>query len=150
MKVYIAGKITDNPGYKEQFAEAEAKLASQGHTTMNPTILPQGFEHSEYMTVCLSMIDVCDGVFFLTNWRDSKGAKAEHRYAKQSRKDILYQEDDVIRDALCKAENEVERLMGKLEEAVKQIKPHYAICANRHGCSDLSCCHDCDNWEWRD
>ena len=26
MKVYIAGKITGNPSYKQQFAEAEKKL----------------------------------------------------------------------------------------------------------------------------
>ncbi|MCK9327740.1 MAG: DUF4406 domain-containing protein [Bacteroidales bacterium] len=93
MKVYIAGKITDNPGHKEQFAEATRTLASQGHTIMNPAILPPGFEHHEYMQVCLSMIDVCEGVFFLNNWQDSKGARLEHKHAKQTRKVMLYQNE---------------------------------------------------------
>lgn len=91
MKVYIAGKITGNPGYKEQFAAVEKELRTQGHTTMNPAVLPDGFEHQEYMRVCFSMIDVCDAVFFLANWQDSIGATMEHNYAELIGKAIMYQ-----------------------------------------------------------
>lgn len=93
MKVYIAGKITGNPNYKRQFAEAEQKLRAQGHTTMNPAVLPDGFEHHEYMRICFSMIDVCDGVFFLNNWQDSAGAIMEHGYAKQGEKELMFQRE---------------------------------------------------------
>ena len=92
MKVYIAGKITGNPDYKQQFAEAEKKLRAQGHTTMNPAVLPDGFEHSEYMQICFSMIDVCDAVFFLDNWRDSIGATMERDYAESIGKVLMFQE----------------------------------------------------------
>ncbi len=92
MKVYIAGKITGNPDYKQQFAEAEKKLREKGHTTMNPAVLPDGFEHQEYMRVCFSMIDVCDAVFFLDNWRDSKGANMEYNYAFEQNKGIMLEE----------------------------------------------------------
>lgn len=90
MKLYIAGKITDNPGYKEQFAEAEKALREQGHTTMNPAVLPEGFEHHEYMKICFSMIDVCEGLYLLDNWQDSKGAKMELEYAIPKGKTIVF------------------------------------------------------------
>lgn len=32
MKVYIAGKITGDPGYRDKFAAAEIQLGWQGHT----------------------------------------------------------------------------------------------------------------------
>ena len=92
MKVYIAGKITGNPSYKQQFAEAEKKLREKGHTTMNPAVLPDGFEHHEYIKICFSMIDVCDAVYFLSNWQDSIGAKMERDYAKSIGKVLMFQE----------------------------------------------------------
>jgi hypothetical protein len=92
VKVYIAGKITGNPDYKQQFAEAEKKLREKGHTTMNPAVLPDGFEHQEYMKICFSMIDVCDAVFFLDNWRDSIGANMEIEYAFAQNKGIMFEE----------------------------------------------------------
>ena len=81
MKVYIAGKITGNPDYKQQFAEAERHLRAQGHTTMNPAVLPDGFEHHEYMKICFAMIDVCDAVYLQINWQGSRGATLERNYA---------------------------------------------------------------------
>ena len=94
MKSYVAGKITDNPDYMEQFAEAEKALKLAGHAVMNPTILPPGFEHHEYMKVCFSMIDVCDAVYVLNNWRDSKGAKMEVEYA-MGKKIVIFQSEAV-------------------------------------------------------
>lgn len=91
MKIYIAGPITGNPRYKKQFTEAEEYLRALGHTPMNPAVLPAGFEHYEYMKICYSMIDVCEGVFFLDNWQKSTGARKEHAYAKQQNKKIMFQ-----------------------------------------------------------
>ena len=92
MKVYIAGKITGNPDYKEQFAEAERHLRAQGHTTVNPAVLPDGFEHHEYMKICFAMIDACDAVYFLSNWKESKGACMEYNYAFEQNKGIMFEE----------------------------------------------------------
>jgi len=89
MKTYIAGKITDNPDYMEQFATAESFLKQNGHFVMNPTVLPPGFEHHEYMKVCFSMIDVCEGIYLLDNWQDSKGAKMEYEYATTNGKMVI-------------------------------------------------------------
>jgi hypothetical protein len=91
MKIYIAGKITDNPNYKEQFAEAEKNFVSQGHTVLNPSFLPFGFEQDEYMAICYSMIDVCEAVCFLSNWKGSKGANKEYDYAEEKGKKMFFQ-----------------------------------------------------------
>jgi hypothetical protein len=90
-KIYIAGKITDCPGYKERFAEAEKMLRTKGYAVMNPAILPDGFTHAEYLYICFSMIDVCGAVYFLDNWHESPGATREFRYASVKRKRLLYE-----------------------------------------------------------
>jgi len=89
LKVYIAGKITDNPDYKSQFAAAETMLRDKGFIPVSPAVLPPGLEHHEYMTICFSMIDVCDGVYLLGNWKDSIGARMEKAYAFQHTKLLL-------------------------------------------------------------
>ena len=90
-KIYIAGKITGDPDYKAKFLIAQKELQSHGHKVMNPAELPEGFEFSEYMKICLAMIDVCDTVYMLNNWGLSKGASIEYLYAQDVGKKILFQ-----------------------------------------------------------
>ena len=95
MKVYIAGKITGDPDYKDKFAKAERDLKKKGYTVMNPAVLPDGFEHHEYMSICFSMIDVCHWVYFLNDWADSKGARLEHEYVLKNNMAMLHQWEEV-------------------------------------------------------
>lgn len=90
MKVYIAGKITGNPNYKAEFAEAEKKLKEKGYIVLNPAVLPEGFEDTEYHHINRAMIDVCDAVYFLPSWIDSKGAHMEMGYTIGKGKIIMY------------------------------------------------------------
>ena len=94
MKIYIAGPITGVENYKEPFDKAESLLQEQGHTTMNPAILPPGFEHHEYMKICFSMVDVCDGIVLLPGWERSKGAEMEYHRATEKKKIIGFHEPD--------------------------------------------------------
>lgn len=82
MKVYIAGKITGNENYREEFARAQAELEKGGHTVLNPAVLPEGMTKGEYMRICFAMIDIADVVMFLPGWQDSEGAKLEKQYCR--------------------------------------------------------------------
>lgn len=95
-KVYIAGKIGGDPRYKEKFEEAEKNLLSSGYIVLNPAVLPEGFEHHQYMHICFAMIDVCDTVYMLRDWKDSKGASAEFAYVVRNGKKIMYQKEEKV------------------------------------------------------
>ena len=91
-KVYIAGKITGLPReeYIQNFKEVEEALSERDFVGINPTCLPEGLEHSEYMHICYGMIDIADAVYFLNNWMDSVGAGLEYHYAKKQGKELFF------------------------------------------------------------
>lgn len=93
MKIYIAGKITGLPNYMELFQSKQTELESQGYTVVNPSkldgILGQDFTHAEYMHICYSLIDICDAVYLLENWMDSKGACMELDYSIEKGKTVV-------------------------------------------------------------
>lgn len=95
MKIYVIGPITGIPDYKERFKEAEEALKAKGHTVMNPAILPEGFEHEEYMHICLSMVEVCEAVVLLKGWTESKGGKVEFVHATGRGMKKYFSADDV-------------------------------------------------------
>ena len=65
MKIYIAGKITGEPNYKEKFDIAATSLEEQGHIVLNPAELPKGMLPAEYMRICVAMIDTADAIYLL-------------------------------------------------------------------------------------
>ena len=87
MKVYIAGKITGDPGYRDKFAAAEIQLGGQGHTVLNPAELPDGMAKADYMRICFAMIDVADAVVFLPDAAESAGARLEMAYCEYIEKE---------------------------------------------------------------
>lgn len=102
MKVYIAGKVTglQKDEIFKKFYESGKQLKKDGHIVMSPAVLVlnEGFEHEDYMHICYAMIDVCDAVFMQKDWQDSKGARMELQYAKDWKKQILY-EDESTKEA---------------------------------------------------
>lgn len=82
MKIYIAGKITGDPNYREKFQKAKNALEAKGYTVLTPSVLPGGMTPADYMRICFAMIDSADAVFFLHDWASSKGARLERQYCQ--------------------------------------------------------------------
>ena len=94
MKIYIAGAITNNPNYIEQFAAAEEKLKAEGHAVINPC-KNSGFEYSEYIDMGLCELMRCDAIYLLKGYENSQGAKLELFYAVTTGK-AIYSEGAII------------------------------------------------------
>lgn len=83
IKVYVAGPMTGLPDFNRgAFFEAGGVLFDNGHIVLNPAVFPDGLEHSDYMKICLPMIDAAEAVVMLPGWEKSKGANMEFQYAQ--------------------------------------------------------------------
>lgn len=88
MKIYIAGKITglDPEDALAEFERAENLVLIAGHTPLNPMRLveqAEGREYGEQLADALTiLLTQAEAVFFLPDWRDSRGATIERFIAK--------------------------------------------------------------------
>lgn len=91
MTIYISGKITNCEDYKLRFSAAEKYLKEQGHKTINPARIDLGENATwqQYMELDLYLLDVCDAIYMLKNWTESRGASAEWGFAKAKGMTIL-------------------------------------------------------------
>jgi hypothetical protein len=92
--VYISGKITGLKDYRKRFKEVEDKLTAEGYLCMNPAILPEGFPYKAYISISIAMLEQCDTIYMMDNWKDSEGAKFELMCAKLLGKKIMYERGD--------------------------------------------------------
>lgn len=88
-KVYIAGMITGNPNFMEDFQKVEDALTAQGYTVINPAKLPKGLTQADYMQICFSEINSSEIVAMLDNWKNSEGALIEKLYGKKTGKLVI-------------------------------------------------------------
>lgn len=83
--VYISGAISGTVNYMSRFAEAEKKLREMGYTVINPARinaqLPPETTYEQYMSMSLFLMDMCDTIYQLKGWENSKGANREYGYA---------------------------------------------------------------------
>ena len=82
--VYISGPITGVENYLFNFNKAEEYLKDLGYQVINPArfnaVLPE-LDYEQYMKVDFALLDLCDSIYMLDGWRDSKGANREYGYA---------------------------------------------------------------------
>lgn len=87
-KVYISGPITGTKDYLEKFEDIETALVlvHQGVEVINPAKvnanLPESTTWEEYMRMSLCMLSMCDGIYMMEGWQQSRGANLEYVYAK--------------------------------------------------------------------
>ncbi|MBB9724688.1 DUF4406 domain-containing protein [Escherichia coli] len=92
-KVYIAGPMTGYENFnREAFHRAEEALKREGHTVLNPAVLPDGLTQPQYMDICMAMIRCVDRIYMLKGWHLSAGAKAELALAEKLGHAVVFQE----------------------------------------------------------
>ncbi len=84
--IFLSGKITGDPNYKEKFDEAQRKIERIDLVVLNPAKLPAGLFPGDYARICFAMIDAADIVAFLPDWEDSPGARLEKLYCEYTLK----------------------------------------------------------------
>jgi hypothetical protein len=104
MKVYISGKMTGLSEEKiwENFRKVETFLAKHAcygnekiEAVMNPAVTYamqkySAFSYEDWLHIDFAMLDACDCVALLPNWKDSMGAKREIAYAYKHGKEVCY------------------------------------------------------------
>lgn len=92
MKIYIAGAITNNKDYKEDFMMAERRLKKLGHAVINP-VKNLGFTYKDYIDMGLNELSKCDAICLLDNYDESQGAMLEVMYAETVGIKILFMKE---------------------------------------------------------
>ena len=98
MKIYISGAITGTDDYMERFAKAEKELTEKGYSVVNPAKvnaqLPEDTNYEEYMKMCFCMLDMCNAIYMLNGWEESRGANREYGYAIAKGKEVILESEE--------------------------------------------------------
>lgn len=94
-KIYIAGKITGDPNYYAKFHAAEDYLMVWLDWDYWDIVNPVEWCDNEWpwwrcMVRCLRLVAGCGWVAMLPDWRESRGARIEHVWARILSKKIIY------------------------------------------------------------
>lgn len=97
-RVYIAGKISGTDDFKERFGKAEKEFLKINCEVLNPAklylIMPESATHDEYLSMCYVMIEMCDIVYFLKDWKNSVGASMEYKYCVRHGKRCIFEKEN--------------------------------------------------------
>lgn len=98
--VYVSGKLSDPRGtwFEEQNTrraeEVSVELMRLGIAThcphLNTHLMGGLFSYQTFIDLDLAIIDHCDAVVMMDNWKDSQGALLEHTRARMRNLPIFY------------------------------------------------------------
>lgn len=90
-RTYLSGKISDCDDYEWNFRRSAELVRNLGYIPVNPCDLPVRKSWAAFMFWdCLELL-TCSTIYMQKNWKQSRGAKIEHKLAKITRKTIIYQ-----------------------------------------------------------
>ena len=98
-RCYLSGPITGVDGYMEKFNEHEHGIRNLFRwSVINPARvngeMPDDTSYEEYMEMSITMMKMCDCIFLMPGWENSKGARFEREYAIIRGMDIYEESSD--------------------------------------------------------
>ena len=91
MRVFISGPYTASKhGTEQENTDLAIDCGTWLKTCGNEPFIPHlshyieqrfHFSYDDWIKHCLAYLEVCDAIFMLPNWRNSKGACIEHQFA---------------------------------------------------------------------
>lgn len=110
-RIYISGQITglSKRRWYKNFEKVERRLLAAGYDVINPAKNMMNLTYDEYMAIDLMLLERCDAIYMLDNWRTSKGARKELTRARELNLEVLY-------------ENPYDKERERDEEVLKCIK----------------------------
>lgn len=137
-KVYISGKVSGLPFEEvyKKFDEAEQKLISQGFETVNPVKLVEqndSYTWEDYMEKDIALLLRCNGIYMLSDWWYSRGAKVEHTIAIEMGLKMFYEINPKCCIYRIISKTKGFYYIGSTKDYNKRIKDHKKrLRANKH------------------
>jgi hypothetical protein len=83
---YLAHSLTSHGTMKENYEDEEIcanALIAEGYSLIRPLkIIPEYFSAQEAFPICLGLLQSCDGIILVGDWRLSEGCRLEYNIAK--------------------------------------------------------------------
>ena len=98
-RVYISGAITGVADYLEWFSLAEGEMKALGYHVINPArvmaeLPADAMLYDDYIDVSLCLLRMCDAIYMIPGWEDSRGANLEYTYARCVDMVVIEEGDD--------------------------------------------------------
>jgi hypothetical protein len=96
--VYLSYPMTGIKNYNKEYGELMYDIikSAGARVILNPSILPAGLEHHQYMTIDLAMVEISDVLIMGEGWPDSSGCCQEFVKANDCNVDTVRFQDVLI------------------------------------------------------
>ncbi len=129
--LFISGAYSGTPDQVKKNIELARKAAvkywNQGYSVVCPHLNSAGMEgdaklsYAQWVEGYLNLVKICDIIVMLPNWRESSGAKAEHKVAQECGKEIRYLDVnlDEITTVNSKASQQIDNTISVIKDKIK-------------------------------
>ena len=101
-RIYISGAISGTHDAKARFEDAEeylhftypeAEMINPQRVGGEAGYTSPSLKHDEYMHLCRALLDLCDAIFMIPGWQQSRGAQWEKGYAEGKGKEVILMDE---------------------------------------------------------